>query len=106
MVDNAMLAEAVRRIVSVSQPTRIILFGSHAREQADSGSDLDLMVIQPEVANPYAEMLRLHEALGNIGPGIDVLVYSEAEFQRRSRVPGTVLYWARKEGKSLYAAAS
>lgn len=106
MMDDATLAEAVRRIVSVSQPTRIILFGSHATEEADSRSDLDLMVIKSEVTNPYEEMIRLHEALGHIGPGIDVLVYSEAEFLRRSQVPGTILYWARIEGKSLYAAAS
>jgi hypothetical protein len=47
-------------------------------------------------------MIRLHEAVGSIGVGVDVLVYSEAEYERRSRVPGTVPYWARKEGRALY----
>lgn len=50
-------------------------------------------------------MVRLHKAVGSVGVGIDVLVYSEAEYQRRSQVPGTVLYWARKEGRQIYAAA-
>ncbi|HSO26941.1 MAG TPA: nucleotidyltransferase domain-containing protein [Anaerolineales bacterium] len=105
MVDEQTLKEAVRRITAVAQPSRIILFGSQARQQTNA-ADLDLLVIQPEIADRYAEMLRLHEALGNLGLGIDLLIYSEAEFERRSRVPGTVPYWARKEGKSLYAAAS
>jgi hypothetical protein len=30
------------------------------------------------------------------------LVFSEEEAQRRGQVPGTVLYWANKEGKVLY----
>jgi hypothetical protein len=51
-------------------------------------------------------MIRLHEAVGDMGPGLDILVYSEAEYQRRSLVPGTVLYWARKQGKNVYEAAS
>ncbi len=35
----------------------------------------------------------------------DMLVYSEAECQRRSRTQGAVLYRARKEGRLLYEAA-
>jgi uncharacterized protein len=105
MVDEKTLQEAVRRITAVAQPSRIILFGSQARQQANA-ADLDLLVIQPEIADRYRETLRLHEALGNLGLGIDLLVYTEAEFERRSRVPGTLPYWARQEGKSLYAAPS
>jgi predicted CoA-binding protein len=37
---------------------------------------------------------------------VDIFRQSEAEYQRRSQVPGTVLYWARKEGRALYEAAS
>ena len=43
---------------------------------------------------------------GYIGKGVDVLVYSEEDFARRSAVPGTVPYWARIEGKVLYDAAA
>jgi hypothetical protein len=51
-------------------------------------------------------MVYLRQLLGSLGVGVDVLVYSEAEFERRSRVPGTVHYWARREGKTLYEAES
>jgi len=105
MIDERTLQQAVQRIVAVAQPNRVILFGSYGRGDADAGSDLDLMVIKPQVVDKYTEMIRLHKVVGSIGVGVDVLVYSEAEYRRRSQVPGTVLYWARKEGRALYEAA-
>ena len=105
MIDEQTLQDVVERIVAAAQPSRVILFGSYGRGDADAGSDLDLMVIERNVDNRYEEMIRLHNAVGYIGVGVDVLVYSETEYERRSQVPGTVLYWARKEGTSLYEAA-
>jgi len=105
MLDEKTLQEIVQRIVAVAQPSRVIVFGSYGRGDADADSDLDLIVIKPRVDNLYEEMVRLREVVGSIGIGVDLLVYSEREYQRRSQVPGTVLYWARKEGRPLYEAA-
>lgn len=102
MIAEETLQEAVRRIVAVAQPSRVILFGSCGRGDADEGSDVDLMVVKPRVDNRGDEMIRLHQVVGHIGAGVDVLVYSDAEYARRSQVPGTVLYWAQKEGRILY----
>ena len=104
MIDEATLQQVVKRVVAKAQPSRIILFGSYGRGDADEGSDLDLMVVLPEALDKYNEMIRLHKAVGSVGAGVDVLMYSEEEFQRRSQVPGNVLYWARNEGRQLYDA--
>ena len=105
MIDEQVLQQAVQRIVAVAQPVRVILFGSYGRGDADQDSDLDLVVIERRVDNRGEEMIRLRKAVGSIGVGVDVLVYSETEYERRSQVPGTVLYWAKKEGRPLYEAA-
>ena len=105
-IDEQTMQDIVKRLVAAARPTRVILFGSYARGDATAGSDLDLMVIQPYVSDSYSEMVRLHQAVGDVGVGVDLLVYSEADYRRRSQVPGTVLYWARKEGRPLYEAAS
>ena len=105
MVDEQTLQQVIERVVAEAQPSRVILFGSYGRGDAEEGSDLDLMIVLPAVTDKYGEMIRLHRAVGSVGVGVDLLVYSDAEFDRRSQVPGTVLYWARKEGQQLYAAA-
>lgn len=105
MVDEQTLQQVVARIVALAKPTRVILFGSYGRGEAAEGSDLDLMVIKPSVDNRGEEMLQLYQAVGRIGTGVDLLVYSDAEYARRSQVPGTILYWANKEGRTLYESA-
>lgn len=60
------------------------------------------MVIEPMIDNPALEAVRLYRAVGWVGIGVDILVYSETEFSRRSTVPGTVLHQALTEGKVVY----
>ena len=79
----------------------IVAMGKFGGREMSVDSDLDLMVIEQEVADK-TEYLRLRKAIGRIGTGVDVLIYSEDEAMRRSQVPGTVLYWAVKEGKVLH----
>lgn len=102
MITSVQIQQAVERLVAAANPSKVILFGSYARGDATENSDLDLMVIEQEVQNAGEEMIRLHRVVGDVGIGVDVLVYSDQEASRRSQVPGTLLHWAFKEGKVLY----
>ncbi len=96
---------ADRLIAQASQPVKVILFGSYASGNADEGSDLDLLVIQPVLPDPSykaAEYLRLKKAVGRVGVGVDLILISQHDFDRRSQVPGTLPYWAKQEGKLLH----
>ena len=106
MLSEAMIQQAVQRITQTARPRKVILFGSYARGDATADSDLDLIVVFEEIPNKHREMARLRSAVGMVGVGVDVLVFSEDEIKRRSRVPGTVAYWAAKEGRVMYEAAS
>ena len=99
-------AAAARLAVAASSPSRVIVFGSYGRGTAQEGSDLDLMVIEQDLPDKAAEYLKLRNALGRVAPGIgvDLLIYPRAEFERRSQVPGTILFEARVEGKVLHDA--
>lgn len=92
----AALAEAA------SDAEQIVLFGSHARGDADAGSDLDLLVIESTVEDRAREMVRLRRALRPLRLPVDVLVYSRAEVDQWGQQPGTALYWALKEGKVMH----
>ncbi len=97
--------EAVRRIIAESRPSRIILFGSYARNEPREHSDLDLLVVVPVVADRRDEMIRLQHRLRGLGIPVDVLVFSERQVAEWGDVRGTVLYPALREGIVLYEAA-
>jgi len=104
MISGEQIQQAVERLVAAAKPSKVILFGSYARGDATEDSDLDLMVIEQEVTNKFDEMVRLRNVMGDMGVGVDLLVYSDIEASRRSQVPGTVLYLAFKEGRVMYDA--
>lgn len=81
--------------------TRIILFGSHARGDAEPGSDLDLLVIEPRVEDRVRESVRLRDALDELRMPIDVIVVDEGRVEEWGGVPGTMLHAALSEGRLL-----
>jgi predicted nucleotidyltransferase len=89
---------------SAGSPVRVILFGSHVRDEARAGSDLDFLVIKPDVPDRHAEMVRLLTALRGMRRPIDVLVYSEAQVEEWGEARGTVLHAALTGGRVLIEA--
>lgn len=102
MTSEDTIRQAVIRLAADPLPQRIILFGSQARGDADAGSDIDLLVIEQEVTDRGAEMVRLRRLLRPLPAAFDVLVYSHDEVAQWGGQPGTALYWALKEGRVLH----
>ncbi|MCK4625765.1 MAG: nucleotidyltransferase domain-containing protein [Phycisphaerae bacterium] len=104
MIDEQTIMKAVNLLLDAAPPgSKVILFGSYARGQADARSDLDFLVVEPEVKKRLAEMVRLRQALqpllGSFLIPVDVLVVSEEKFDYWRDTPNTVYYSALKEGK-------
>ena len=78
-----------------------IIFGSHARGEADEGSDYDILVIEPEVANAARESVRLRTELGDLLVPIDVVVIDRERCRPRASVRGTMVGRALREGRVL-----
>ena len=104
-VDETLLAEVVRRVLTVARPERIILFGSAATGQMTEDSDLDLLVVEPEPANTRDRSVRIRRALGDVRYPVDVIVMSSARFEETKDLIGGIAYPARKYGRILYEAA-
>ncbi len=105
MVDETLLDEVVRRVLTVARPERIILFGSAATGQMTEDSDLDLLVVEPEPADTRARSVRIRRALGDVRYPVDVIVMSSARFEETKNLIGGIAYPARKYGRVLYEAA-
>lgn len=95
-----MIDRAARALVdAASVPAKVILFGSRARGDANEGSDFDFLVIESEVKDRLAEAVKLRRALRGFGSPMDVIVMDEALVQRRSKVRGTMVDRALREGR-------
>jgi predicted nucleotidyltransferase len=99
MIDENTLRQVVDRLRHAAPGSKVIVFGSQARGEADPGSDLDLLVVEPHVENAYQETLRLGEVLRPLMVPVDILVVSEARFAYWRDTPNTVFYRALKEGR-------
>ena len=102
MISEKTIQQAVARLVAAANPSKVILFGSYARGDATEDSDLDLMVIEPQLEDKFGEMVRLRQALRPLHIPVDVLVYSQNYVDEWGHLPGTALYWALHEGKVLH----
>ena len=102
-MNDALLAEITQRIVAISDPQQIILFGSQARGDARPDSDLDLLVVKEEMESPRAEAARIYRALAGLRVPMDIVV-ARSDYVRRHRdVVGTIVRPALREGRVLYA---
>jgi uncharacterized protein len=99
---EAMIDRAGRALIDAAPaPAKVILFGSHARGEANDGSDFDFLVIEETVPDRLAEAVRLRDALGDFNAPVDVIVMDAALAERRARVRGTMVHRALREGRVL-----
>ena len=94
--------EITRRIVTASNPVKVILFGSRARGAAHPGSDLDLLVIKRDPVSVRQETIRLRRLLRDLEIPVDIIVVGQSFAERYGDIPGSVLYPAFQEGMVLY----
>lgn len=100
LASDAFIDQAGRALAgAASAPAKVILFGSRARGDADDGSDFDFLVIEREVGDRLAEAVKLRRALRGFGFPVDVIVMDEALAERRSKVRGTMVDRALREGR-------
>ena len=92
----------VQRIVERFRPVRIILFGSRARGEAGPWSDVDLLVVLPEVTHKRQAMVEILRALNDLPVAKDVIVTTPEEILQRGNLVGSVLRSALRDGKVLY----
>jgi predicted nucleotidyltransferase len=103
VTDEETIRRAAGALLEAAPPgSEVILFGSHARGKAHAGSDLDFLVVEPEVEDRHGEMVRLRVALDSvIGPlliAADVLVVSRQRYEHWRDTPSTVYHHAATEG--------
>ncbi len=102
MTITELIATMTDRIARDFDPLRIILFGSHARGDAQPDSDIDLLVVLAEVPNKRLAAIEIRRSLRDLPASKDIIVTTPDEIARRGDLIGPVLRPALREGKVLY----
>jgi len=85
------------------RPHKIILFGSAARGEADTESDLDVIVIK-DTQESFIERLEVMAKLCPPGVHADILVYTPEEIRTMVDEENPFIIEALREGKLVYEA--
>lgn len=96
------LNELIRRICQVTQPRRILLFGSALRDQMGKDSDVDLLVIVRGPVHRRALAQEIYRNLHGVSLPVDVVVATEEDVEQYGDKVGTILRSALKEGQVIY----
>ncbi len=97
------VGEAVQRLAKGLQPERIYLFGSQARGEAGAGSDIDLLVVLSHSDLPrHKREAHSYNLLWGMTQSVDVIVLTQAEFERSSQVTTSLASTVLREGKLVY----
>jgi len=101
-IDEDLLEEVVRRILSVTQPEKIILFGSYARGEATEESDIDILIIQASDLPRYKRSTPIRLALRGLFPSKDIVIYTPEEVEEWKSASTSFIASVLREGRILY----
>lgn len=97
----------IDKIIAISKPRKIILFGSYVKGNTNINSDLDVLVVAgEEVENPRKESVRIRRALKGILMPMDIIVVGEATLEEIANIPGLIYREAIKNGRVVYESAT
>jgi len=94
--------DIVKRIIQVSNPLKIILFGSTVRGDSNEGKDLDFLVIKDRFENERKEVNNIYAGLMDVNIPIDIIVASSEQIDRYGDSVGMIYREALREGKVMY----
>jgi uncharacterized protein len=97
------IAEIAQVIAEKIRPDKVVLFGSYAYGEPKSWSDVDLLVVMDTPQGEAAALRAVRDVLPHRPFGVDVVVRSQAEIDRRIALDDWFLEDITQRGRVLYA---
>jgi len=96
------LKKALKIIIEVANPDKVILFGSRARGDFRPESDYDILVLKNYIKHTRKLAQRIRRNFDGIGAPVDLLVYQTNKYFQNINSPYMVYYSINKEGIIIY----
>jgi len=98
-----LISEITKRLTDALHPLKIYLFGSHAADNADQGSDVDLLIVVPDTNQSRHDLaLKGRANLRDFMIPMDLIVCTHSEIEKWQNVKCTLIYTVMRKGKLLY----
>lgn len=102
MIETNKIDDIVNRIAFAFDPDKIILFGSYAAGNPTSESDIDLLIIKDTDLPRHKRSFDIHKSLRGSMVPMDILVYTQTEFEHEQLNRYSFLSSVIKTSKILY----
>ena len=103
-VNIPLIDKIIPLIVSLVSPDQIILFGSYARGEHSSKSDIDLLIIKKDLKNERETNNLLYRAFfeNKINVPVDLISIDYEKYNELNNKLGYVYKTIKEQGKILY----
>jgi uncharacterized protein len=103
MIDEATIAKAIELVQKAAPNAKVLLFGSYARGTANNKSDLDLLVVEPQLGSRREERARLARVLQPLHIPVDLILISESTYNSWTQVPNAIANLPAQANRSFGA---
>ncbi len=103
MLNNEQLEELILKIKQITNPEYIYLFGSYSTNSQKKDSDIDIAIIKNDIPNKKEFIINLEKKIISPDYSVDLLVFSENEFQSKLSQGWRLLKEITTKGKIYYA---
>ncbi|MBT9141490.1 MAG: hypothetical protein DDT30_02082 [Dehalococcoidia bacterium] len=102
-LETAIITEIVERIAAVSNPQKIILFGSYVYGTPNKESDIDLLVVKPNMKSRTEEYTKIRRNLKGVKSTFDIILLTPDEYEFYSlNWKNSIAVEAKERGVTLY----
>lgn len=102
MVSFEKIESVARKIGEQTKAQAVVLFGSHARKQASTESDVDLLVIAESDLPRHKRSRQLHLMFKPYPFPMDILVYTPGEIETELQFEFSFISRVMRDGRRLY----
>lgn len=102
LIDYKTILNIAIKIANSTQPDKIYLFGSYANGKANEDSDIDLLVVKDTSEPRHKRSIEIQKILRGIKFPIDILVYTNEEFESAKSNKSSIINSAIQDAKVLY----
>ncbi len=103
-IPDPVLHDLVKKLADTYRPLKVYLFGSRAQGTAGGDSDYDIMlIVRDDSPSNLKTATKAYEAMWGTSVPVDILVWTESNFNKRLDIANSLPAKVTREGHLLYA---